>query len=171
MGLFGGGSSSSSTSNTQNITTNTTSTVRDIGLTGQNAVDLAKTVTDAGIVNNQLTASVLSNIATEQKNSFDIFAGNTKDVLNNTLAFANNIIQTSFSDLNAARKSNENLTNTSLDNSAKQISSAQALASGSIQSAFSLTGANTSGFQDSLTKYGTYLMIAAAAFFLMKGKL
>ena len=57
-----GGSSSSSDRKETNITTTTNTTMRDVGLTGKNAVDMAAILQTGAIENTRITASSLDSL-------------------------------------------------------------------------------------------------------------
>ena len=59
MGFFG---SDSKTRKTTNVTTTTTTTMRDVGLTGKHAVDMAAILQGGAIERSRITAASLDNI-------------------------------------------------------------------------------------------------------------
>ena len=59
MGLF---STSSKSRQTTNVTTKTTTNIRDIGLTGQNAVDLAAVLSTGAIEQQRMTLGTMDNL-------------------------------------------------------------------------------------------------------------
>jgi len=76
-GIFGVGSQSKSkTTKTTNIITTTNTSMRDVGLTGQNAVDLAAILSMGGIEQTRIAASSLDNLVqTIGKSSQQLIGG------------------------------------------------------------------------------------------------
>jgi hypothetical protein len=164
--LFGGGDrSASTTSTTTNVTTNTTSTVHDIGLTGQNAVDLfnvAGNVLQGANANsmqqNQLVAASLSDISKNEASLFSTYAGNTQQILNSALSFAGGVVSSGFSDLNSSRALAGDIATKSLTGSQQAVTDVLNQAS---QSAGNVS--------ESFIKYATLAVIAVGAFWFLKG--
>jgi hypothetical protein len=68
--MGGGGRSSSSTATSTAISTNTNTTTGDIGLTGQNAVDFQRLVSEASIARDQINANNFTALTNTTDNIF-----------------------------------------------------------------------------------------------------
>lgn len=79
MGLFGG--SKSSTRKKTRITTTTKTNIRDVGLTGKNAVDMAAVMQTGAIETTRISASVLNNLIQQSGKSAQQLIGGASDLV------------------------------------------------------------------------------------------
>jgi hypothetical protein len=86
--MGGGGRSSSSTATTTNITTNTTTAVRDIGLTGNAALEFQRILQEGTVARDQIQANnfaaltnTTGNIFNNLSSLFNQAGQNTRDIL------------------------------------------------------------------------------------------
>lgn len=75
------GSKKSSTEKTTNITTNTSTRIRDVGLTGQNALDLASILEQGGIEREEIALDRFEILANEQGAGFSRLVGGASDLI------------------------------------------------------------------------------------------
>lgn len=93
MGLFGGGNTSSNTTNVSNTTTN----VRDIGITGRNAVAIVETLTREGRETNREAFNFTRSVIGATLDSFDTNIANQTNSLNNITLSARDFSQRAIS--------------------------------------------------------------------------
>jgi len=78
FGLF---SPSSKSSKKTNITTNTTTTMRDIGLTGRHAVDMAAVLQTGAIETSRITAASLDSLVQQSGKTAQQLIGGASDLV------------------------------------------------------------------------------------------
>lgn len=168
MGLFGGGNSTTQ-ANTTNYNTSTTTT-RDIGLTGQNAVDVIQAMLGSNVAINQQNTDFFTNslsgffqtVRENNQGGYD-FAGNA---IRDTLSFA---------DRTTARSAEQlaNLTNATRDYVQRQLntSSGQATPLNSIPAATSTVPVLTGSAGTGESKNGGMVLalVAVAAVIFLNG--
>lgn len=161
------GSSSSSSQLKQDYITNTSTTVGDIGLTGSQAADVIKAGYEAGNIstgqaigsNTDITKTVINS---NERNTA-LFSGNLRDAYGASLAFAKDIANSAFSSINSSENKAYSFAG---ETAAKAINSSnQVITAGA--DALQASAGNITG---TVAKYGTYIAIAAIAFFILKGK-
>ena len=79
MALFGG--SSSKTKKITNITTTTKTNIRDVGLTGQNAVDMAAILQTGAIESSRISAASMNNLMQTVGKSSQQLIGGASDLI------------------------------------------------------------------------------------------
>ena len=88
MGFFGFGGSESKDEKKTTITTTTTTNMRDVGLTGQNAVDMAAVLSMGGIEQTRIAASSLDNLVQTIGKSSQQLIGGASDLITTQGAIA-----------------------------------------------------------------------------------
>jgi hypothetical protein len=79
--MCGGGGSSSTQQKTDNVTTTTETTIRDIGLTGQNVVDLAAVFEAGAISRTQIQANALDQVVAAAAPAYQAYDGRGYDLV------------------------------------------------------------------------------------------
>lgn len=95
--MFGLFSPESKSSKETNITTNTTTTMRDVGLTGRNAVDMAAVLSTGNIETTRITAATLDNLIQQSGNTAQQLIGGASGLVRTsgeTLHAVSDIAQT-----------------------------------------------------------------------------
>lgn len=87
--------SSSSTRYTTTYNTTTTTTMRDVGLTGAQAVDLAAVIEMGGTQRHQLTADLLGGFVQATGNAWNTLIGGAGDFVETSRAVSENIVRES----------------------------------------------------------------------------
>lgn len=88
MGLFGGGNSA--TNNTTNTTTETKtiSTIRDIGLTGTDATNIAGALAQASVLTTEIGSETLKTLSQETGASYGRLVNGASDLINSSERYA-----------------------------------------------------------------------------------
>ena len=81
MGMFGLFSPESTSSKSTAITTNTTTTMRDVGLTGQNAVDMAAVMQTGAIETTRIAATSLDKLVQASGKTAQQLIGGASDLV------------------------------------------------------------------------------------------
>lgn len=165
LSLFSGGSSSSANTTKQNFSTTSVNTTRDIGLTGNAAVDVYKAGVGGGIAlanigaeQNKNISGLLSSIDKSNKILYDSFAGNTSGILSKALDFGSGFIKTSYSDVNDARAG-----------AYADVNTARQTGSALVQSALSQATQSAGNVSQSLIKFGTVALVMVAGVYALRG--
>ncbi len=77
-----GKKTASTTEKVSNITTNTTTTIRDVGVTGKNAVDLVNVLESGSIARTQINSDLLKTIVQSTGATLQQLVGGATDVSN-----------------------------------------------------------------------------------------